>query len=177
MGDLPTPSLDRSKHGLIARKAILCKRGDLPHHPFGTAPPANLCKTCAMLPGSHSFELLKSTEENPLLLPTFYTCPAKATDYWDGKGIVAHMRAVLLASRHKKWVWHFDAQGFGLKHALEIGVAMELLAFFRDDPLGQALDHVDIVHANGYLLTMLTVALKPFLSPSLVEKIRFPMVG
>ena len=22
-----------------------CKRGDLPHHPFGTAPPANLCKS------------------------------------------------------------------------------------------------------------------------------------
>lgn len=138
----------------------------------------HFCAICAMRPGAHSFEL--TTEQQPF---TFYTCPAKAVDYWDGKGIVAHMRAVLLRTiRHDdtrrldKWIWHFDAQDFGLKHALEIGVAMDLLAFFRDDPLGQALDHVVVVHANGYLRTMLTV-LKPFLAPSLDKKIRFALVG
>ena len=40
--------LDRArlcKTATCLDRARLCKRGDLPHHPFGTAPPANFCKT------------------------------------------------------------------------------------------------------------------------------------
>ena len=129
------------------------------------------CNICAMRPGAHSFDLLSTTTEE---IPTFYTCPAEAIDYWDGKGIVSHMRDVL-SNYPTPWIWHLDAQGFGLKHALEMGVAMDLLAFFRNDEFGKSLDHVIIVNANHYLRGMFAI-LKPFLTleeKPLIEKISF----
>lgn len=81
------------------------------------------CPICLKRPGAHSFSKIGHDGSG-------YTCPALATDYYDGKGIVAHFRATLLFESN--WIWKIDAQGFGVKHAAEIGVAMDLISFFRE---------------------------------------------
>jgi len=130
-----------------------------------------MCSICEQRPGAHSFEFSFTRDE----IPGFYTCPEKASEYWDGKAIIAHMKLVL--AQHgvpttKPWIWIFDAHGFGLKHVLEIGVAMDLLTFFRDDVTGQALHHVEIIRPNTVLQHFLAL-LQPFMTPEIKNKIQF----
>ena len=128
------------------------------------------CAICLLHPGAHSFVQLEHHVDH---IPVYYTCPAQASEYWDGAGIVSHMRNVLADHGFPpQWIWKFDAQGFTLRHALEFGVAMDLLALFRTEDVGQRLHSVIIINGNGYLRAMLTL-LQPLMSSALWDKIHF----
>ena len=51
-----------------------------------------MCLICQQDPGSHSFEFYGKSKEGMYM---YYTCPAKATRYWDTKGILNHYEEVL----------------------------------------------------------------------------------
>jgi hypothetical protein len=81
------------------------------------------CPLCVLNPASHSLvEIIE--KENTLY---YYTCPSKAELYFDATSIINHYEGVLKEiSENKQWVWIFDAEGFNLKHFLQIQVAIEL---------------------------------------------------
>ena len=79
-----------------------------------------VCPFCRFNPESHS---LKKIEIEDSLY--FYTCPAKATLYYDTNSILNHYKGVL-SEIDKEWIWVFDGAGFTLEHAMQITVAIEL---------------------------------------------------
>ena len=81
------------------------------------------CPLCLIDPLSHSLtEFLN--KDNTVY---YYTCPAKAKFYFDTNSIINHYNGVLSEiPTNKQWVWVFDSLDFGLKHFLQIEVAVEL---------------------------------------------------
>ena len=80
------------------------------------------CPLCQLLPSSHS--LRKVLEKKGIIY--YYTCPSQAILYYDTIGIVNHYDGVLSDIKDKEWVWIFDSLDFGIVHAMEINVAIEL---------------------------------------------------
>ena len=81
------------------------------------------CPLCLIDPLTHSLtEILN--KDNTVY---YYTCPAKAKFYFDTNSIINHYNGVLSEiPTNKQWVWVFDSLDFGLKHFLQIEVAVEL---------------------------------------------------
>lgn len=121
------------------------------------------CSICVQRPGAHSFSPMGYDHIHGIRV--FYTCPAEATEYWDGKGIVAHMRALLL-EEEDCWIWKLNASGFGVQHAMEVGVAMDLISFFCESATNAPFK-IQIINGNGYLRAMLAM-LSAFIPPSLI---------
>jgi hypothetical protein len=80
------------------------------------------CPLCAIDPTSHSLKRLENLEDGTVVM---YTKPAEATRYWDRDGILFHYDSVL-SQIAGDWVWIFDADGFSVKHMLEIDVGISL---------------------------------------------------
>lgn len=82
------------------------------------------CPLCDIDPSSHSLQRLMGKDGG---LFYYYTCPSQATLYYDAKSIVAHYNGVLSEiPEDKEWVWIFDSVGFGLVHAAQTNVAIDL---------------------------------------------------
>jgi len=114
------------------------------------------CPLCAIDPSSHS--LIKMAEKNGILY--YYTCPAKATMY-DAKSIINHYDGVLSKiPKDKKWVWIVDGEGFGLTHAMQINVAIELAQFISKC---STLKKIIIINPTIYI-TMIHKIVMPFLN-------------
>ena len=81
------------------------------------------CPLCKILPSSHS--LTKVSEKKGIIY--YYTCPSQAILYYDVNGIVNHYDGVLSEiPDNKDWVWIFDSLDFGIIHAMQANVAIEL---------------------------------------------------
>jgi len=126
-----------------------------------------MCQICFEEPGSHSFYFLK--EENDI---NYYcTCPSKASKYWDTEGIVNHYTEILELNGSKPWIWIFDSTDFGLKHSLQIGVALGILNLLKEK-YGNYLQEIQIINPSNYIKSMYNI-LVPFLSQNLVDIIKW----
>jgi len=86
------------------------------------------CSICREDPGSHSFEKIHETET----MVYYYTCPGKASRYNDLEGIINHKRLELSKLNGKSWCWIMDGKGFGLKHALEMGIGIGIVGLLLE---------------------------------------------
>lgn len=116
------------------------------------------CPICSIEPNSHSFS--KIAEENGI--STFYTCPSKATKYWDKEGIVTHYDGLLCENGDKQWLWIFDCDGFELKHSLEIQTAFGIIDLLTNK-YGKTLQKIIVLNPTWHIHSMLYI-IWPFLN-------------
>jgi len=116
------------------------------------------CLICKMDPSSHSFT--KISEEHGIC--TFYTCPRKATKYWDCPGILAHYEGVLNENNGQPWIWHFDCTGLEMKHVLEMNTALGI-ADLLVKKHGESLQKIVIINPTWYIHMIINV-IWPFLN-------------
>jgi len=124
------------------------------------------CPLCKILPSSHS--LTKISEKNGIIY--YYTCPAQAILYYDVKGIINHYDGVLSEiPENREWIWIFDSAGFGLKHAMQTSVAVEL-AKLISNKFSKNLKKIIIINPTFYI-TMTHKLVIPFLSNKIRDMI------
>lgn len=117
------------------------------------------CPLCELLPLSHS--LTKLSEKKGILY--YYTCPSQAILYYDEIGIINHYNGVLSEiPENKEWVWIFDSLHFGLKHAKQINVAIEL-AKLISNKFSKNLKKIIIINPSIYI-TITHKMILPFLN-------------
>ena len=105
------------------------------------------CHICKLLPSSHS--LTKMTEKKGIIY--YYTCPSKATLYYDVKGIISHYDGVLSEiPENKEWVWIFDSLDFSIMHAIQTNVAIEL-ANLISSKFSKNLKKIIIINPTFYI--------------------------
>jgi hypothetical protein len=126
-----------------------------------------MCEICIREPGSHSFDFIR--QENNINY--YYTCPAKASKYWDTKGILNHYREVLDNNNNAPWIWIFDGTGFGLKHSLKIDTALGLIQLLKED-YGNSLIGIHIINPSIYIKSFYTL-IYGFLNNDIVDKIKW----
>ena len=124
-----------------------------------------MCVICDEEPGSHSFYLVGLDGD----IRSYYTCPAKATKYWDTKGILRHYEELLEANGEHPWIWIFDSEGFDMKHSMQIATARGLINLLKKK-YGKHLLEIRIVHPSIYIKSMYTI-IRPFLTPDLLQLI------
>ena len=117
----------------------------------------SMCKICINNPGSHSFEFVGV--QNGMNL--YYTCPAKATMYWDTEGILMHYEELLEQNGDHPWIWLFDGEGFGLMHSMQISTALGIVDLFKKK-YGKYLMEIRITHPTTYIKSLYAV-IYPFL--------------
>jgi len=114
-----------------------------------------VCPICNIMPTSHS---LQKIERNGKLY--IYTCPSKAVFYNDVKGILHHYQGVLSEiPEDQEWIWIFDGKDFGLMHAMNTSVAIELARLISTY---HNLKKIIIIHPTIYI-TMTHKLVMPFL--------------
>lgn len=126
-----------------------------------------MCQICIDEPGSHSFEYIGKTRDDILI---YYTCPGKATKYWDTKGILEHYEEVLEHNNNQKWIWRFDGDEFELKHSLEVTTAIGLIGILIK--YGDSLFQIQIINSNIYINSLYGM-IYPFLTAELIDKIHW----
>lgn len=122
------------------------------------------CPVCNLLPSSHS--LKKVLEKNGILY--CYTCPSEAKLYYDVQGIINHYDGVLgEIPENQEWVWIFDSLDFGIIHAMQTTVAIEV-AKLISNKFSKNLKKIIIINPTGYI-TITHSLLLPFLSNKLKD--------
>ena len=116
------------------------------------------CPLCTLLPSSHS--LRKVLEKKGIIY--YYTCPSQAILYYDTVGIVNHYNGVLSDTEGKDWIWIFDSLDFGIVHAMEINVAIEL-AKLISNKFSNNLKKIIIINPTFYIKIIHKMIL-PFLN-------------
>jgi hypothetical protein len=97
----------------------------------------------------------------------YYTCPSKAELYFDATSIINHYEGVLSEiPENKQWVWVFDSNDFGLKHFLEMQVAIELSKLISSK-FSKNLKKIIIINPTFYVSSTYKI-IRPFLN----EKIK-----
>lgn len=120
-----------------------------------------ICPLCKLQPLSHS--LTKVSEKEDIIY--YYTCPAQALLYYDVEGIINHYDGVLSEiPENKEWIWIFDSLGFGLKHAMQVNVAVEI-AKLISNKFSKKLKKIIIINPTFYI-TITHKMLLPFLNES-----------
>jgi len=120
------------------------------------------CPICKLLPNSHS--LIKVLDKKEIIY--FYSCPSQAILYYDVKGIVNHYNGVLSEiPESKEWIWIFDSLGFGLIHAMETTVAVELAKLITNK-FCKNLKKIIIINPTLYT-TITHTMIMPFLNNKL----------
>jgi hypothetical protein len=117
-----------------------------------------VCPVCSEDPSSHSFKKIRDG--------LFYTKPAEATRYWDRDGICAHYDGVL-NEVEGEWSWIFDAEGFTLKHILEVDVAISLAQLITTK-YSHNLKKISIINPNWYVKVIMSLIF-PFLSEKVIN--------
>jgi hypothetical protein len=118
-----------------------------------------ICPVCKLLPSSHS--LTQVLEKKGIIY--YYTCPSQAILYYDVKGIVNHYDGVLSdMPENKEWVWIFDSLGFGITHATQTSVAIEL-AKLISNKFSKNLKKIIIINPTFYI-TITHKMIMPFLN-------------
>jgi len=122
------------------------------------------CPLCEIMPSSHS--LTKVLEKKGIIY--YYTCPSQAILYYDVKGIVNHYDGVLSEiPENKEWVWIFDSLDFGLIHAMQTTVAIEL-AKLISNKFTKNLKKIIIINPTFYI-TATHKIIMPFLNTKLID--------
>jgi hypothetical protein len=112
-----------------------------------------ICLLCSVDPLSHS--LNEVFEKNNVIY--YYTCPSKAKMYFDTLGIINHYDGVLSEiPENKKWIWIFDGTDFGVKHVLQIEVAIEL-AKLISSKFSDKLEKIIIINSNFYIKSIYNI--------------------
>jgi len=132
-----------------------------------------MCIICDNEPGSHSFYKLdtNNNNNNNNNINFFYTCPAKASKYWDTKGILAHYEEVLEENGEKEWIWIFDSHRFGLKHSMEMSTAFGILKLLKNK-YGKCLKEIRIINNSIYIKGFYNL-LYPFIPIEVINIIRW----
>ena len=121
------------------------------------------CPICSINPQAHS--LMEVMEKENTLY--YYTCPSKADLYFDATSIINHYSGVLSEiPENKQWVWVFDSSDFGLKHFLQMQVAIEL-AKLISLKFSKHLKRIIIINPSLYVSSTYNI-IRPFLN----EKIK-----
>jgi len=117
------------------------------------------CPICRINPLSHS--LTEVMEKDNTLY--YYTCPSKAELYFDATSIINHYDGVLSEiPENKQWVWIFDSSDFGLKHFLEMQVAIELSKLISSK-FSKNLKKIIIINPTFYVSSTCNI-IRPFLN-------------
>ena len=118
-----------------------------------------VCPICAVKPLSHS--LTKVFENDDMVY--YYTCPSQAILYDDVSGILNHYDGVLSEiPEHKEWVWIFDSVKFGIVHAVQTSVAIEIAKLITRK-FSNNLKKIIIINPTFYI-TVIHDLLLPFLN-------------
>jgi len=128
--------------------------------------PPYMCSICLSDPGSHSFANIGERDG----VTMFYSCPAKATRYTDTTGILAHYDGMLEHIDGRSWQWLFDAEGFEMKHALQVGTAVGIAQLIRDK-YAASLKEIVIINPTWHVRAILRVVTS-FLSAETQKCIR-----
>jgi hypothetical protein len=122
-----------------------------------------ICSRCAKDPSSHSFK--KLSEKNGVCI--FYSKPSDATLYNDTDGILEHIDKALATTKGKPWTCIIDADGFDMKHAMEVKTGMGILSLLTDT-YGNTLQEIKIInptwHIKGVMKVMNTLTASTILS-------------
>jgi hypothetical protein len=102
----------------------------------------NPCPICQTDPTSHSFHMIKSENPNVNL---FYSCPAKATKYFESPGVIDHFRQYLEENNGHPWAYILDCSGFTLSHATQIQTSIALVDMIQNTH-GKTLKKVWIIN-------------------------------
>jgi len=102
----------------------------------------NPCPICHLDPTAHSFHIIKSENPNVNL---FYSCPAKATKYFESPGVIDHFRQYLEENSHHPWAYILDCEGFTLSHATQMTTSMALVDMIQNK-YGKSLKKVWIIN-------------------------------
>ena len=125
------------------------------------------CPICAEDPTSHSLKKIHETDE----FVYYYTCPAKASKFSDRVGILAHYDGELSSKGDKKWVWIFDSAKFGMRHAMEIQLAIDMAKLINNKH-GHNLEKICIINPTKF--TSVTVGIVwPFIGAKLRSSLHF----
>lgn len=90
----------------------------------------NPCSICHIDPTSHSFNKITSANPN---INLFYSCPAKATKYFESPGVIDHFKIHLENNKNNSWAYIIDCDGFTLRHAIEIKTTLALVDIMTND--------------------------------------------
>ncbi len=121
-----------------------------------------VCPICRINPLSHS--LMEVMEKDNTLY--YYTCPSKAELYFDATSIINHYDGVLSEIvENKQWVWVFDSNDFGLKHFLEMQVAIKLSKLISSK-FSKNLKRIIIINPTFYVSSTYNI-IRPFLNEKL----------
>lgn len=115
------------------------------------------CAICENDPTSHSFKNIGIHNNTT----HYYTCPAKASKYYDTDGIIGHYDGVL-SENENNWTWIFDCEGFSTKHLLEINVGIQLAKLITKK-FSHNLDRIVIINPTWHVKLVLYLV-KPFLN-------------
>lgn len=119
-------------------------------------------------PSNHSLTKLK--EINNTIY--YYSCPSEAKLYFDTNGIIHHYNGILSEiPENKKWIWIFDSKNFGLKHFIQINLAIELAKLIINK-FSKNLSKIIIINPTFYILSTYNI-LQPFLTKEINGIISF----
>ena len=125
-----------------------------------------VCPICNIQPYSHSFTNMGEKDE----IIYYYTCPSKAILYYDVSGIINHYDGVLSETPEtKEWIWIFDSTDFGIMHATQPTVAIEI-ARLISNKFSYNLKKIIIIHPTIYV-RILYELLTPFLNKKIKNSI------
>lgn len=116
------------------------------------------CPICKLDPTSHSLSMIYESDD----IVCYYTCPSKATKYDDHDGILQHYDGVLTDKGTKAWIWVFDCANFGLSHAMEFRLAIDMAKLITTTH-GDSLTKIYIINPTMYVKITINV-IWPFLS-------------
>jgi hypothetical protein len=126
----------------------------------------HICKICHSDPGSHSFSLLCTYNNNLEQVHLFYTRIADSKRYNDKEGIIKHYENYLNFINPISWTWIIDFDDFQLKHSLELSTTIGLSKLIKK--FGKV-NKIIIINQSKYLKYLLEVV-KPLIG-NLNEKI------
>lgn len=125
-----------------------------------------ICNQCYINPKAHSLELKEFKNQ----IFYYYSCPSRAELYNDKEGILNHYNNELSKTIGFRWVWIFDAIDYGLKHASQVSLGIEL-AKLINEKFSENLIRIYIIHPNLYI-KMIYKLIMPFLSNETNKKIK-----
>jgi hypothetical protein len=122
-----------------------------------------MCILCDNDPTSHSFFKMGRQGNTNI----YYTCPGDATNH-ETEGVLQHYKEVLEKNNGEKWIFVFDAKGFGIYHSTRIASAKGLLTIFNN--YGEHLEEIRIINTNAYVKPIFEL-ISPLITTNISNKI------